>query len=203
MAKVRDCAHCGNAYCVPPGGSPTCSDRCRFLSKISGHAPADCWPWPNVYRADGYGSFKPRHGLTMPAHRFAWVLEHGSIPDGLYVLHGCDNPPCCNVAHLSVGTQKDNIADMRAKGRAPDGDRHWTKRMPERLPHGQNHWTVCHPERVRRGESFWSAKVTAEQVIAIRAANSSGSSYSMIVKMFGVSKSIVARIVTRRTWKHV
>jgi hypothetical protein len=51
------------------------------------------------------------------SHRAAWKLTHGPIPDGLQVLHRCDNPPCCNPAHLFLGTQQDNIADMHKKGR--------------------------------------------------------------------------------------
>ncbi len=51
------------------------------------------------------------------AHRASWQISFGPIPDGLQVLHTCDNPPCCNPAHLFLGTQLDNIYDMCAKGR--------------------------------------------------------------------------------------
>lgn len=62
------------------------------------------------------GTFKPRK--TVLAHRAAWELANGPIPDGMNVLHECDNPPCCDVKHLFLGTIADNNADMRAKGRA-------------------------------------------------------------------------------------
>lgn len=65
---------------------------------------------------DGYGTvwYKGKH---WKAHRLAWTLEVGSIPDGLFVLHLCDNPACINVKHLVLGTHGDNMADRNAKGR--------------------------------------------------------------------------------------
>ncbi len=53
----------------------------------------------------------------MPAHRLAWEQKHGTIPDGLLVLHSCDNPPCINVEHLSLGTQVENMRQQRERGR--------------------------------------------------------------------------------------
>lgn len=57
------------------------------------------------------------HGRPMGTHRASYIIRYGSVPDGLHVLHRCDNPPCCNPAHLFVGTPVDNVADMDAKGR--------------------------------------------------------------------------------------
>jgi len=72
--------------------------------------------WSGSRGRDGYGSIHvgPQTILT---HRLAWELAHGPIPDGLCVLHHCDNPPCCNPAHLWLGTPADNAADRDAKGR--------------------------------------------------------------------------------------
>ncbi len=57
-------------------------------------------------------------------HRIAWEEANGPIPEGLHVLHSCDNPPCCNVGHLFLGTAQDNADDKVAKGRQLQGERH-------------------------------------------------------------------------------
>lgn len=80
--------------------------------------PSECWPWMRYRNADGYGrlSLEGRTSVQY-AHRTAYVLAIGSINAGLLVCHSCDNPPCCNPAHLFLGTQGDNQADKIAKGR--------------------------------------------------------------------------------------
>lgn len=74
-----------------------------------------CWEWTG-WRAHGYGYFF-HEGKDQRAHRVSYELFVGSIPDGLVVMHSCDNRPCVNPDHLSVGTQADNVRDMVAKGR--------------------------------------------------------------------------------------
>ena len=59
-------------------------------------------------------------GKAFARHRLAYELEHGPIPEGKVIMHKCDNPGCFNPSHLDVGTQAENLADMRAKGRAND-----------------------------------------------------------------------------------
>lgn len=84
-------------------------------------APSGCIEWTGYRSPAGYGKIRVG-GKGILAHRFAWELVNGPIPPGMCVCHRCDNPPCCNVAHLWLGTQADNNADMYAKGRSASGD---------------------------------------------------------------------------------
>jgi hypothetical protein len=86
-----------------------------FWSKVALGDDRECWEWTRK-KARGYGRFDVR-GWPVYAHRIAWVIAFGVIPDGLYVCHSCDNPPCVNPAHLFLGTAKDNMQDKVRKGR--------------------------------------------------------------------------------------
>jgi len=86
----------------------------RFWSKVD--KTGDCWFWQACKNQDGYGQIS-HHGKMLSAHRISWGIVNGPIPDGLNVLHNCDNPPCVNPAHLFLGTNIDNIQDSINKGR--------------------------------------------------------------------------------------
>src|SRR5438034_5336909 len=77
-----------------------------------------CWLWTGSIRPDGRGwtTFGRERGIIL-AHRLAWELTNGPIPDGIAVCHHCDNPRCVRPDHLFLGTQRDNLRDMRKKGR--------------------------------------------------------------------------------------
>jgi len=86
----------------------------RFVRYLTPGAPDACWEWQGTINNRGYGKLD-----RLYAHRFAYQQANGPIPPGLEVMHSCDNPPCCNPSHLSVGTHTDNMKDMARKGRHP------------------------------------------------------------------------------------
>lgn len=88
----------------------------------------DCWPWAGACVTGGYGRLTTADGYIL-AHRRSYELEHGPIPDGMIVRHGCDNPNCVNPRHLQVGTMKDNTQDMISRGRA-----RWQRRAAQEQP---------------------------------------------------------------------
>ena len=75
-----------------------------------------CIEWIGCRDKWGYGQ-TTYLGKPARTHRLAWMLENGAIPDGLWVMHKCDNPPCLNLNHIQLGTPRDNIEDMMSKGR--------------------------------------------------------------------------------------
>ena len=176
----------------------------RFWSFIdTSRGPDACWLWTASVTRGGYGQFKV-HPKSLKAHRIAWELAYGDIPDGLSVLHHCDNRRCCNPAHLWVGTHQDNMTDMRQKGRAAKGDANGSRLHPERLVRGD-----AHPARRIKG---WSCgeknggggKLTAAQVLAIRAEYAAGGvTMQSIGRAYGVDKQTIFRIVRRKGWKHI
>ena len=87
----------------------------RLLSKVT-ITDGGCWEWQAATFQKGYGRFS-YNGKTLGAHRVSWELHHGPVPDDLWVLHECDNPPCVNPAHLFLGDVRDNNADRAAKDR--------------------------------------------------------------------------------------
>lgn len=92
----------------------------RFWAKIDKRGPDECWEWLGSRKDKGYGQVQRTDESgrkVLSSHRLAWEIANGPIPTGLFVCHHCDNPPCCNPAHLWLGTCRDNIHDMHAKGR--------------------------------------------------------------------------------------
>ena len=90
----------------------------RFWEKVSIKGKEDCWEWHGIRNEKGYGRLTAGRGVNLKAHRVAFALSNnGFVADDINVLHTCDNPPCCNPAHLFTGTMKDNTQDMLKKGR--------------------------------------------------------------------------------------
>ncbi len=90
----------------------------EFLSRIEpGEREQDCWLWVGAMGSDGYGRLRGEQGTVECAHRYAYEVFKGPIPEKLCVLHTCDTPRCVNPAHLFLGTNRDNTADMIQKNR--------------------------------------------------------------------------------------
>lgn len=120
---------------------PTTKSLTRLLSRIDASGgPGACWPWKGSANRAGYGKFSVGYLIT-GSHRAALEWLGGErVPDELVVIHECDNPSCCNPEHLRVGTQAENLADMRAKGRGSDGKSHGSAlRASVTKPRGQSH----------------------------------------------------------------
>lgn len=128
MANV--CAHCsvpisrGAKFCRKhkSNGPIPIDEQSRFWSSVETAGDDDCWVWAKSKDRKGYGKFgvgsmKDGTRRIEQSSRTAWRLTNGPIPDGLFVCHSCDNPPCCNPRHLWLGTCKENLQDMHAKGR--------------------------------------------------------------------------------------
>lgn len=111
----------------PPVGERlwTREQRDRFWARVSfGEA---CWEWQGLRTRGGYGIFDLM-GTRLGAHRAAWEMTHGPIPDRLMIRHDCDNRRCVRPDHLRTGTHKDNVRDAVERGRYRSGDDHWTRR---------------------------------------------------------------------------
>jgi hypothetical protein len=139
MSREYNCGNCGRLFMRPYRMNTTraarpqyCKPECvaafnatrsegrdeRFLARIQKGAADDCWPWMGRLDPNGYGRID-RDRKPRLAHRIAFFLANQNADQSFVVCHSCDNPRCCNPAHLWLGTQIDNVNDMIAKGR------HW------------------------------------------------------------------------------
>lgn len=164
----------------------------KFWSRVD-HGPLGrCWPWLWTKNSRGYGEVQLtiNGGWYRGAHRAAYALAFGGVPNGLDVLHSCDNPSCVNPTHLRPGTHTDNMQDKMARGRGNHlrGDAHPNKR---------------HPERLARGERQGAAKLTAEDVVVIRRRLAAGEHQRVVASDYGVTQNAVWSIKKRLTWRHV
>lgn len=151
--------------------------------------PSGCIEWAGPRHDNGYGRFTYQRRQTL-AHRAAWQLFRGSIPNDLCVLHRCDNPPCVNPDHLFLGDRGDNARDMAAKGRQH------VQRNPGRQP-------SCPPARKARGSGHGNAQLTEAQVLAIRTRRFQGELGKHLAVEFNCSTSLISAIVCGHFWRHV
>ena len=103
----------------------------RFYAKVNVPVdPAACHNWTGA-RIGPYGAFNRYAFGDQYAHRIAYILANGPIADNMCVCHRCDNPLCCNVDHLFLGTQQDNVSDKTTKGRQAKGSRNSGAKLTE------------------------------------------------------------------------
>lgn len=106
----------GEYYTYLPGHFARHTYRARFWKRANPGPANECWLWLGNTTGTGYGQLSI-DGYPKLAHRLSWEMHNGPIPDGLWVLHKCDNHGCVNPNHLFLGTPQDNTQDMIKKGR--------------------------------------------------------------------------------------
>lgn len=133
-----------------------------------------CLEWTGATSKAGYGQVR-RQGKLLYAHRLAWELSRGPIPDGQHVCHRCDNPRCFAIEHLFLGSHLENMKDMVAKGR--------------------NGFE-------RRGERSGKAKLTEAEVQRAKARRKAGEALKDIAADLGVHPAHLSRICSGKRWSH-
>lgn len=152
--------------------------QARFWSHVDKRGPGECWEWKLSRNPKGYGQFgghlaNGKQWMCL-ASRYAYFSHYGISGTPLLVLHSCDNPPCCNPAHLRLGTVQDNSDDM-----------------------------VCR-ERNERGSEHHQAKLTEQAVQVLETMWRSGLyTQAQLAEHFQVNQSQISRAINRRRWKHV
>lgn len=159
----------------------------EFWDKVDkSQGPDSCWPWTGCIGTHGYGvtSFSKKQTRV---HRAAYALSKGEIPDGLFVCHNCDNPPCCNPKHLFLGTSSENTNDMVSKRRQSRGAKHAAAILPGR----------------KRGSENCLAKLEENQVVEMRRLRSQGMKIRDIADKFKMSYQGAYKAIRGKSWNHL
>ena len=147
-------------------------DKTRFWSKVLVLGEDECWIWTGCCDVNGYGHLT-LNGKTWRAHRLAYLLANGFIPEGMQINHRCNNRKCVNPRHLKTGTHQDNSNDMTRAGRQATGE-----------THGRT-------------------ELTDAQVSEIRNLYATGDySQREIGERFGVASNTISFIIAGKTWVH-
>lgn len=147
--------------------------KTRFFNKVNIIDDSkSCWEWTASRDKDGYGRIGV-NGKVQRAHRVCWEMHNGPIPDGLVVMHRCDNEPCVRPDHLRLGTAQENNDDKEKKNRQV------------------------------RGENNGMRKLSEPEIIEIRELADKGRTHKEIAALFAVDRSTISRIVGKKRWNHV
>lgn len=181
---LRLCERCANPFQIYPSfkhAARFCSVACRSetasakLIRIGWTVtPSGCWEWNGWLSPKGYGRIYS-NGRNIGAHCASWEYHRGPIPQGVCVLHRCDNRPCINPDDLFLGTRADNNFDMRSKGRS----------VPP------------------RGESHGASKLTIPAIRLIRETPVGPNVTRELAERFSVSRATICNVRSRKVWAHV
>ncbi len=131
-----------------------------------------CWNWTAATSKSGHG-IATIGGRRCYVHRYLFGIFNGPIPPGKVVRHRCDNPACCNPAHLILGTPAQNVADRCARGRSA------------------------------RGESNGRSRLSADQVIELYTRWHAGEGSTSLATEYGITDRAVRLIIHGRNWRHL
>lgn len=165
------CENCNNP-CYKKYARAFCSSKCRFLSYVVINE-VGCWLWIGAKERKGYGRLCFENKKNAVASRVSYEIFKGTIPEGKYVCHSCDNPSCVKPAHLWIGTAQENASDMISKGRSLKGEQHI------------------------------KSKLSKECILKIRQLAAEGLSQIEISKIYNARPGHINNIIKRRAWKHI
>lgn len=164
----------------------------RFYGKFDVKSNNECWVWKGGLDKDGYGKFNVKlknRFITKSAHRISFELTNGEILDEVKILHSCDNPSCVNPFHLLSGTHKQNMQDMKEKGRAAKGN---------------NNGKRLYPEKNKKGEENKASKLTEKDVKEIcDLLKNKVFNNVEISKLYCVHVDTIWRIKSGKIWSHI
>lgn len=138
---------------------PDCEIEPRFWARVGRRQQSECWPWMSAKDGHGYGAVW-HGGKLCKASRVAWSMVNGSVPPGMCVCHACDNPACCNPAHLWLGSHRANMQDMVAKGRCKTG-------LLARPGEASPNWKLTDEETAKVRELFESGLFSKQEIADI------------------------------------
>lgn len=145
-----------------------------FDTRLVRNEISGCLEWQGPVDKDGYGWISTSsHNGHSKAHRYAWWRVNGEIPAGFVIRHRCDNPSCCELTHLILGTHQENMDDRKVRNRGA------------------------------KGEKDGRAKLTNEMVLEIRKLYAEGITQVKLAALYPVTQSSISLIVLRKQWTHI